>query len=333
MLALWMRIRSQADLILILCVGALVRGVFFAAAAGSPERFWSQDDLDYLGIATHLHASYVADAGVWFDAGLRRPPVYPLFVRLVFEVFGQHYAAVVAVQLVLGVATIGLVFWLAGLMLSRRLALVAAALLAIDPASVIFTNLMLTETVFAFLLTAAIGLVIVARRRGDALLMAAAGVILGLSALTRPVAVYLPLVLAPVLVLTATGGMANAHRSGETGIQRHRRSRSAGLVAAAVLVLGFALPVGTWVARNASQTGVAVLSTIDGHNMLNYRAVGALVESGELPWDARRKVNEQLAARVAPNANAAEVSRTQMWLGLEILAHHPRRGGAELGER
>jgi hypothetical protein len=77
------------------------------------------------------------------------------------------------------------------------------------------------------------------------------------------------------------------------------------------------------VLRNVHTTGVATVSTIDGYNMLHYRAVGALVESGQQPWDARQAIKAQLAARVRPGDNAAEISRTELRLGLHILEAHP----------
>ncbi len=299
----WTRLRP--DLLVVLGIATALRVGVFVAAVRSPQRFWSQDARDYIGVATHLHASYLSGSGRWFEVGLLRPPVYPLFIRLVFDIFGRHYAPIIAIQLGISVATVGLVYWLAQLLLPRRYALGAAFLLAIDPASIVFANQMLTETLFAFLLTIAIVLVVVGQRRGGPVFMLAAGLMLGFATLTRPVAEYLPLLLVPALVLPAA------------------TRRRASLALAAALAAGFVLPVGGWVIRNFSQTHVPIVSTIDGHNMLDYRAVGALVESGELPWDARKHVAVQLAARVHPGQNAAEVSRVQMRLGLDIIGRHP----------
>jgi 4-amino-4-deoxy-L-arabinose transferase-like glycosyltransferase len=290
---------------LVLGVAGLLRSGLFLAAARSPQRFWSPDDRDYIGIATHLHDSYLAPSGHWFDVGLRRPPVYPLFLRAVFDVFGEHYAAVVGVQLVFSVATVALVYWLAGLLLTRRLALLAAFLLAIDPASIVFGNQMLTETLFAFLLTLALALTVVAMRRADTMIAAAAGLVIGLAVLTRPVAAYLPLVLAPAIVLVVGA--------------RRRRS----LVLTGALVLGFAVPTGGWIVRNLHATGVGTISTIEGYNMWHYRAVGALEETGEKPWDARAIAEAQLAPHVHAGDNAAQISRAQLRVGLDILAAHP----------
>lgn len=299
------RLRVRADVIAVAAVGALLRLAVFLAAVRSPERFWSQDDRDYLGVARNLHAAYLADAGHWFEVGLRRPPVYPLFMRLVFEAFGSHYAAVVAAQIGVGVATVALTYWFASLQLPRGAALAAASLVALDPASVVFSNQMLTETLFTFFLVVALALTLVGARSGSMAPLAIAGIALGIATLTRPVAEYLPLVLVATLIVIARARMRRA------------------LALSCALAAGYALPVGAWVIHNDIRTGVPVVSTIDGHNMLDYRAVGALVEDGEKPWEARAYVGERLAARLDGGENPAEVSRVQMRLGIEILAEHP----------
>lgn len=306
MLAFSHKARAHADVLAVLAVAASLRFAVFLAAVNHPQRFWSQDDREYLGVATHLHASYIAGSGHWFDVGLRRPPGYPLFVRLVFDVFGQHYAPLVATQLALSVVTVGLVYWLAGLILARRVAVLAALLLALDPASIIFANQMLSETLFALLLTLGLGMIMLGRQRAEPVLLVVAGLVLGVATLTRPVAEYLPLLLVAAFLVIGLAG---------------RRPQSLALSAA--LLLGFAVPVGGWIVRNAERTGVPTLSTIDGHNMLDYRAVGALSESGEHPWDARTELARRLSARIHPGENAAEVSRAQMSLGLKVLAEQP----------
>src|SRR5206468_3841804 len=98
----------------VLVVAAVVRIVLFVVAVRHPGRFWSPDDREYLPLAHHLHAAYLTSGpGRLFVLGLRRPPIYPLVLRGIFDVFGNHYAAVVAVQLLLGVVTVALTFRLA----------------------------------------------------------------------------------------------------------------------------------------------------------------------------------------------------------------------------
>lgn len=293
-------------LLLALAVALVMRLALFLTAVGHPGRFSRPDSYGYLDIARHLHAAYLGDnTGRLFDLGLMRTPIYPLFVRAVFEIFGDHDAAVVAVQLVLSVATVAVTYWLAARLIPRRVALLAAFLLALDSASIIYSNLILTEALFTFLITLAAALLVVGCQRAAPAFLLAAGCVLGLAALTRPVAEYLPLLLVPVTLFA------------------FRANARARLIAAAALAVGFIVLTGGWIARNATQTGVPVLSTIDGTNMLHYRAVGALEESGETSAQAAAFVRTERAQRVHPADNAARVSRTEMSLGLGIVADHP----------
>ena len=297
--------RRLDALVGVLCAAAALRVAVLLAAASSPQRFWSPDDRDYLALADHLHAAYLSGSGALFDLGLKRPPGYPVFIRAIFEALGTHYVAVVAVQAVISVATVAVTYRLARMLLPRPYALVAAAALAIDPASIVFANQMLTESLFTLLLTGSIALIPRSSQARSPVLAGAAGVTLGLSVLVRPVAEYLPLVVVLVLLLIA----------------RAERRRTGAI--ALVFILGFALPSGAWLIRNYAKTGVPIISTIDGHNMLQYRAVGALTESGVPRQRAQHDVLVRLAPHVDPGDNAARVSRAELRVGAAILLEHP----------
>ena len=299
--------RSNREILLVLAGAAVLRISVYLAAVRAPQRFWSMDDREYLLITTHLHAAYLDSAGRIFDLGLRRPPGYPLFLRGIFDVFGHHYAAVVGVQIVLSVATVAVAFWLAGLVLPQRLALVAAAALALDPASIFFANQMLTETLFTLIVTVAVALIVCCYRSNSTVTAVAAGLTLGLAVLVRPIAEYLPLFIAVTLVVIGV------------------REKTLRLLVPVTLafVIGFAVPSGAWVFRNYEVTGVPLVSTIDGHNLLQYRAVGAMVEDGVPRSLAQHDVLVRLAPHVSPGDNAARVSRAEARVGLSILAEHP----------
>ena len=77
----------------------------FANRSASPNRTATATS----GLHGIFKRLYLGNAnGHWFDLGLMRTPVYPLFVRGVFDVFGEHDAAVVTMQLLLSSATVAL---------------------------------------------------------------------------------------------------------------------------------------------------------------------------------------------------------------------------------
>ena len=297
---------ERLALAIILAVAGILRLAVFLAAHDFPQRFWEPDDSNYLPIATHLHASYLSSSGRFFDLGLRRPPGYPLFIRAVYDVFGRHYDPVDAAQLVVSTATVLMVYLLAARLLPRTYALLAAALLALDPASIIFANQLMTETLFAFVLTAGLLTAVIAYQRSSLWVAAAAGLLIGASVLIRPVSEYLPIFLVLGLVLAAP-----------------RSRRPIALLASTALLVGFLLPTGLWALRNYEKTGVVLVSTIDGDTMLKFNAVGALVESGDSAKAARHDVIVRLDQRLYPGENAARESRAEFSLGLSIDRMHP----------
>src|SRR5918995_1979183 len=111
-------------------------------------------------------------------------------------------------NLALGVGTVVLTFEVGRRLFDNRTGLIAAAVVALWPNLVFHTAVILTETLFIFLVMAAV-LVLVAlpasTRRIGSRRLAVFGVILALSALVRPISLMLLPVLLVVLLLTGAG--------------------------------------------------------------------------------------------------------------------------------
>lgn len=128
-----------------------------------------------------------------------RPPLYPVFMALIYFVTGLTPLAVRVAQSVLGGLTV-LVVGMTALSISGSLivALLAATFLALNPASIYFTADLFTETLFG-VWTA---LVYWSATRPVATVKNAAvlGLAIGLAALTRPTALaFAPIMAAAVL--------------------------------------------------------------------------------------------------------------------------------------
>lgn len=182
--------------------------------------------------------------------------------------------------------------------------------MAFDLAVVQQSNRLLTETLFTFLVVAfALGLWR-GLRSGRFAFSAAGGLLLGLGVLTRPIGLYLPFVLLPA--------------SWYLGRHLNRRQHLGVLIAFA---LSFLLIVGAWVGRNYALTGVPIVSTIEGTDLLYWRAASALADSQGLDFvrnpEVRRVIWTQLNAEVlerhSPEANPAQRSHAESALGLQIL--------------
>ena len=205
-----------------------------------------------------------------------RPPLYPGLVAAIWSVAGQNnLQAVRVVQIALALATALLVYALGSRIYGKTAGSFAAAAVWLYPSLIFFNFLLLTETLFTFLLVAFVLLTVMLIQTPRAWLAIACGLALGLGALTRSVLWPVPLVFCPLLAVLLRQPIA-------------RRLALASLVFA-----GYALVVTPWAIRNTRLQGVVtIVDTMGGMNlrMGNYeytpedRMWDAVSLEGEKNW-------------------------------------------------
>ena len=191
-----------------------------------------------------------------YTGGAYRPPGYPYFLALIYEIVGipprlhmmvDHqlvpnpgagYGAWVPTRMleaaVLGMSTVGLVGWLTHQTAGRRAAWVAMAMAAVYLPLVVVNVSMESESLLVPLSLAAVNFALRARRAERKLpWLVLAGLFTGLATLTRENAAVIGLALA-VVVWTP-----------------HRRWSLRGLLAPLVLLGAMVLAVAPWTIRNA----------------------------------------------------------------------------------
>lgn len=238
-----------------------------------------------------------------------RTPGFPLLLAAIFRLGGTLRTVVLLGHLLL--------LGLAVLMHRRGAGGFAGPLLvAISPEAAMTANKVLTETPATVAMTLAVLLLFAAARRGAKGRAAGAGLLLGISIMIRPIALYLPLPFAIVLAA-----------------RKPTRALALPFAIAALLLPGL------WTIRNARQSGVATFSSIEGVNLLFYRAGGAMIVADKPPLDAifalqkqfgfyraslfirEPLVREALAGHVT--SNHAQRSVLYKKLALRKLAAHP----------
>ena len=130
-----------------------------------------------------------------------RPPLYPLFLAGIQGLFGTNLRFIQAAQVVLVAATLVVFYLLVGRVFGNKVAVIAAFLLSLYVPFTVRAALVMSEVLFIFLLFLALYLVISAIQEHKAKYYVAAGAILGLASLTRPITVFLPLILIPLLIM------------------------------------------------------------------------------------------------------------------------------------
>ena len=117
-----------------------------------------------------------------------RYPLLPVVLSLFFRVFSERYIPFMLFQALLGALTAAFIAWFGYKALGRKVALVSGLLVAFNTELISISRMMLTETMFAFLVCLAGVVFVKIFTGGKALLVPVAGIILGLAALCRPVA-------------------------------------------------------------------------------------------------------------------------------------------------
>ncbi len=217
----------------------LVAAVFWAPAP-------TGDAAEYLRLAEGL----LAGRGFTDAQGALtswRPPLYPALLTplLATRAWWGEAGALTLVrvtQALLSSLTVLMVYTLGAVVGGRRTARWAAVLLALSVSHVAAVSRLLSETLFTFLIVATVVLLVHATRPSRPsrpasafASFAVAGAVLGLGALVRSVALALPLVLVPTLLLSR---------------RRLAWTRPRVVVGIAGFSLGFMLVLTPWTVRN-----------------------------------------------------------------------------------
>jgi 4-amino-4-deoxy-L-arabinose transferase-like glycosyltransferase len=218
--------------------------------AGSSYRVLVGDETGYRDTAVAIDSG----RGHNLDGLLTfKGPLYPVMLAAVYRAAGlDNNSAVRVVQAAMGASVSLLVAWLGVLTLGRSTALVGAWIVAVYPVFVLLTELLISETLFTWLLMAALACAAWLLKAPSWRKAALVGAVCGLVALTRSIGIGLAVVLAAVHVV-----------SGSRDITRARRLDQAAIV---VLVCGFTIT--PWAVRNWVRLHAFVpVSTEFGRNL------------------------------------------------------------------
>lgn len=233
----------------ILLMGLTLRLIVWWLA---PHGDWIGDEREYYSAAAILadgRGLAYFDQSIWL-----RPPLYIAGLAVLFRLFGTGMVAVGVVQVALSLATIVLVYLLSRLWHGpRAMARVAATLCALYLPFAVYARLLLSETVFTFLIVLAFVALARHARTGGWATLAVAGAAFGCAILTRGIA--LPF-------LAAIPLWALALRANNRGL-----TWRAMIIRSAVVIGTAALIIAPWTARNAlAYDRLIPVDTTGGYN-------------------------------------------------------------------
>jgi len=288
---------------IVLVALALHVGLFIAFKPWDPvvahERVVVSDARGYHDLALKLLHTRSFD-----DFGAFRTPAYPLFVAAIYAVVGAKPWVVLLVQIFISVGTGILVSAIAHRVTgSLQSAFITLVLAALNPLFPVMALQLMSETLFTFILAAALLVCIMAFEMRQSRRFAIAGVLLGLTALVRPVSWYLPWVVAPFILLQP--------KNARTNNVKHT-----------FIFLGvFFLTLFPWQVRNYRTYRAYALATVADYNLLEYNAarVKSIIEEVSLD-QAREELNQSVAST---EHNPFARARAQKRAALSYIAQHP----------
>lgn len=238
-----------------------------------------------------------------------RTPGYPAFIAALWAVFGERPVLVIVAQILLSVGTLALAYGIARRLWGARVALAATALLTLDPLTFYYSQLLLTETLYTFLMAATgyAGVRAIMNGRQERRWTFLMGLLLGAATLTRPIGYYLVF---PIFI-----GLAVVKR-------REGRPWSGVALLLLLMMAPWLALVGGWKLRNLRLTGRAELSYVKDYDILWYQAAAVIGIKEGLSTDAvREKLEKQM-----PDMTGWRTGDRYAYYqkeGLAIIRRHP----------
>ncbi len=147
--------------------------------------------------AYEILARMIAEHGVYGWASDHPSAYWPVGTSAIyaalFSAFGSGYPAIVALNITLSSAIVGLAIWLGEKFFNRTIGILAGGLMAVWPGEVTFVTILASELPFTFLLLLGLALS-VSRRIPSWLAAIASGAAFGGASYFRPVAVLMPVI-------------------------------------------------------------------------------------------------------------------------------------------
>lgn len=249
---------------------------------------------------------------------LERTPGYPFFIAVIFFLFGQAYTPLILIQILISLGTIFITYLIAQrLWQNTCIAVISSGLLAFDMLSFVYSQYILTETLFTCCLCAAIlaWMHSIRTPRSSFIGVMISGILFSLTTLIRPMTYY-----AIILIMLFWGFIWKTHQ--------HLSWRKTSAMMMAFLI-PWVLLVGGWQMRNYVLTGCADISLIQGINLLFYRGAGIVAQQQGCSFeDARQQLGyaQYRKLRSDPNTTGALLAQyNQRWTreGIRLIRQHP----------
>ena len=255
MASLWENMKTnnhgnRKRLIFIILAGLILRLAFFVAVRPWQDNYITGKIIMVDAEPYNNFALSILKDRSFEHTGTYRTPGYPLFLAFVYALFGARPWVVILIQVFIGTFTIFLVHLWARQWFNERVANISALLYAVEPHVIVYGACLLTETLFVFIVLLSVYMWYRGIRNENIIYVSAGALLLGYSALVRPILIVFPGLLI-VLSLFLKGA--------RPGFK---------IKSSLVMILFFSLAVSPWLVKNYLQYGHFSLTHINGYNLL-----------------------------------------------------------------
>ncbi len=181
-----------------------------------------------------------------------RTPGYPVFIAVIYRIFGEQPWVVLLFQIFINSVSILLVYKIGKIIFNEKIAYLGSILFALDPHQILYTVHLLGDTLFVTTLLASIYTMLLGlkSKKGKYILMS--GFLIGISTLIKPISQYLPFVFVLFILL---------HKN---------QSLLSKIKTSLVYLIIFFITLSPWMIRNYIKYDYYSLSSIKGYNLLFY---------------------------------------------------------------
>ncbi|HLC82336.1 MAG TPA: glycosyltransferase family 39 protein, partial [Bacteroidia bacterium] len=255
-------------LLIILLLAAIIRLILlFAIMIKNPDGIYVHDSYGYWNLGYNLTNSgiFSRSENIPLEPDYYRTPVYPIFIAFA-ELIGPEGFSIILLQIIIAVLTCYFAHRIAYLLTTNSfISNTAALIVAIDLPSVALTNLVLTETLFTFLLVISFYFFIRYFQTGKTSGLVFTAIFSGLLILCRPIAFFIPFLFSAFILYRSYRDIRNLFK---------------------LLIIHFCtvfLTLSPWLIRNKITFNHFFLSVIREHNLLNYQAGAVYAEVSGQP--------------------------------------------------
>ncbi|MGC8579577.1 MAG: ArnT family glycosyltransferase [bacterium] len=277
-----------------------VRLVPFFFTFDNTGRFFLLDSYEYslLGANIAQHGYYTQNGG---EPGLRRSPGYPFYLAIVYRFFGVKPAIALFLQIILSGFIPVLLYKNAELLFSKKVAQIAAVISIFEPVSIIYSNILLAETLFVIFLLLSTYFFIKSMKQKKTYALVMSAITMGIGAYLRPVILYLPFVYAFMYITISWLSF------------KDRIKYALGIMVIAGLTV---LP---WIVRNYIVDQYKGFCSIQDVNLYYYRAAGIISDREHTPL---KEIQDRFKEAIPSGLSLANQYQFMRDKAIRIITHH-----------